>query len=119
MNLNHWIFFVAIGCIFYAIVNCAAADFNAFAESSPNDSTIFDKNEFLLIAGNLLPEEPFDEKTWDIWMNSIKDNTNKHGKELFKPIRIALTGKEKGPELKYLMPLLTKEHIQKKLGYIK
>ena len=35
------------------------------------------------------------------------------------PIRMALTGKTEGPELKYLMPLLTKEHIQKKLGYIK
>jgi glutamyl/glutaminyl-tRNA synthetase len=34
------------------------------------------------------------------------------------PIRLALTGREKGPELKYLLPLLTKEHILKKLGYI-
>ena len=50
--------------------------------------------------------------------NLIKNKTGKKGKDLFKPIRLALTGKEKGPELKYLLPLLTKEHILKKLGYI-
>ena len=41
--------------IFYAIANCAAADFNAFSDSSPNDATILDKNEFLFcnnVCGN-------------------------------------------------------------------
>ena len=65
-----------------------------------------------------MPEEPFNEKTWDIWINLIKNKTGKNGKDLFRPIRLALTGKEKGPELKYLLPLLSKEHILKKLGYI-
>ncbi len=69
-------------------------------------------------AAELLPDEPFDETTWDIWTNLIKNKTGKKGKDLFKPIRLALTGREKGPELKYLLPLLTKEHILKKLGYI-
>ena len=32
------------------------------------------------------------------------------------PLRKALTGKDKGPELKYLLPLLSKETILKKLG---
>ena len=32
------------------------------------------------------------------------------------PLRLALTGKEKGPELKKLIPLLTREQILKKLG---
>ena len=75
-------------------------------------------NDYLNIAAELLPEEPFDETTWDIWTDLIKNKTGKKGKDLFKPIRLALTGKEKGPELKYLLPLLTKEHILKKLGYI-
>ena len=51
-------------------------------------------------------------------ISSEKNKTGKKGKDLFKPIRLALTGKDKGPELKYLLPLLTKEHILKKLGYI-
>ena len=34
------------------------------------------------------------------------------------PLRLALTGKEKGPELKYLLPLLKKENILKKFNII-
>jgi len=34
------------------------------------------------------------------------------------PLRIALTGKDKGPELKYLLPLLNKKIILKKFGKI-
>lgn len=82
------------------------------------ETYIDDSNEYLHKAAELLPDEPFDETTWDIWTNLIKNKTGKKGKDLFKPIRLALTGREKGPELKYLLPLLTKEHILKKLGYI-
>ena len=82
------------------------------------ETYIKDPNDYLNIAAKLLPEEPFDETTWDIWTDLIKNKTGKKGKDLFKPIRIALTGKEEGPELKLLLPLLTKEHILKKLGYI-
>ena len=32
------------------------------------------------------------------------------------PLRLGLTGKEEGPELKYLIPLLKKEQILKKFG---
>ena len=38
--------------------------------------------------------------------------------DLFMPLRMALTGKAKGPELKFLLPLLTKNNIMKKLGVI-
>jgi len=79
---------------------------------------IGETNDYLIIAGDLLPNEPFDFNTWEIWTNLIKNKTGKKGKELFMPIRLALTGREKGPELKYLLPLLTKKHILKKLGYI-
>ena len=75
-------------------------------------------NDYLNLAAELLPEGPFDETTWDIWIDLIKNKTGKKGKDLFMPIRLALTGREKGPELKHLLPLLTKEHILKKLGYI-
>ncbi len=75
-------------------------------------------NDYLNLAAELLPEGPFDETTWDTWIDLIKNKTGKKGKDLFMPIRLALTGREKGPELKYLLPLLTKEHILKKLGYM-
>ena len=75
--------------------------------------------ELLKIAAELIPEEPYNESTWDQWVKLIMKNTEKKGKDLFLPLRIALTGREKGPELKHLMPLMTKNQILKKLGYIK
>ena len=42
--------------------------------------------------------------TWDQWLSEIKNKSNRKGKELFMPLRLALTGKETGPELKYLLP---------------
>ncbi len=82
------------------------------------ETYINNSNDYLNLAAELLPEGPFDETTWDIWIDLIKNKTGKKGKELFMPIRFALTGRDKGPELKYLLPLLTKEHILKKLGNI-
>ena len=75
----------------------------------------FEDPEFLQIAADLLPEEPFKTNSWDEWIASITKKTGKKGKELFMPLRMALTGKEKGPELKYLLPLLSKNNILKKL----
>ena len=72
--------------------------------------------DYLKIAAALLPEEPYNINTWAEWTNKIKEKTSKKGKDLFMPIRLALTGKEKGPELKYLIPLLKKDQILKKFG---
>ena len=65
---------------------------------------IQEPNDYLIAAAELLPEGPYDETTWDIWTDLIKNQTGKKGKELFMPIRFALTGRDKGPELKYLLP---------------
>ena len=75
-----------------------------------------DNLDFLKEAAKLLPNSPYNVDSWDQWTSLIKQKTGKKGKELFMPLRKALTGKEKGPELKYLLPLLSKDHILKKLG---
>jgi len=75
-------------------------------------------NDFLEIAAQLLPKEPFDVDSWENWTSLITNKTGKKGKDLFMPLRIALTGKEKGPELRYLLPLLSKDYIVKKFGII-
>ena len=86
-----------------------------------SENNVFEKNidkNFLDIAIETLPKEPFNEETWDIWSNLIKNKTGLKGKDLFMPLRIALTCKNKGPELKYLLPLLNKKIILKKFGKI-
>ena len=83
-----------------------------------NSSEIYltDHKNYLKIAAELLPNEPYDITTWDKWTLRIKEKTEKKGKDLYMPLRLGLTGNEEGPELKYLMPLLKKEQILKKFG---
>jgi glutamyl-tRNA synthetase len=57
-------------------------------------------------AAALLPPEPWDETTWSAWSKAVKDATGAKGKALFAPIRLALTGRADGPELKLLLPLI-------------
>lgn len=59
--------------------------------------------DFIKTAFNLFPKEKVDETTWDKWLFLVKQNTTRKGKELFMPIRKALTGLEHGPEMKLLI----------------
>jgi len=74
-----------------------------------------EEKEFLAQAAALLPPEPWDESTYDAWMAAVKPTTTRKGKELFMPIRKALTGLEHGPELKKLLPLLGAEKTRARL----
>jgi glutamyl-tRNA synthetase len=75
---------------------------------------IVDK-ELIELAREHMPKEDFDAQTWDTWINNIKKNTEKRGKQLFLPIRLALTGEINGPELKCLLPFIDKSLILKRL----
>lgn len=61
---------------------------------------------FVAEAMTLLPEGPFDHDTWGQWTAAVKAQTGRKGKGLFMPLRKALTGREKGPEMADVMPLL-------------
>ncbi|AVO37621.1 glutamate--tRNA ligase [Pukyongiella litopenaei] len=62
--------------------------------------------EFVAKAIALLPEGPFDETSWASWTQAVKGATGRKGKGLFMPLRKALTGREHGPDMSALMPLL-------------
>jgi glutamyl-tRNA synthetase len=62
--------------------------------------------EFLAVAQDLLPQEPWDEKTWGAWVEAVKARTQRKGRALFHPLRLALTGRDQGPELAALLPLI-------------
>jgi len=61
---------------------------------------------FLADAAALLPDEPWGPTTWADWTNALKEKSGRKGRALFHPLRLALTGREDGPELKSLLPLL-------------
>ncbi len=71
--------------------------------------------EFLKIALDLLPGGSWDEETWSIWTQSIKEKTSRKGKELFMPLRQALTAMDHGPEMKSLLPLIGVEKTKERL----
>jgi glutamyl-tRNA synthetase len=81
---------------------------------NPVTATIEDPG-FTAAAADVLPPAPWNETTFNTWINAVKEKTGKKGKELFMPIRIALTGMEHGPELPVLLPLLGPEKVKDRL----
>lgn len=73
----------------------------------PVEPVIADEDrDFLALAKALLPAEPWSLETWGEWTNALKAATGRKGKPLFLPLRLALTGRHDGPELKSLLPLV-------------
>ena len=70
---------------------------------------------FLEIAEHFLPPEPWDLMTFSVWIDAIKRETGLKGKELFMPLRHALTGKNHGPELKDLILLMGRGKVLNRL----
>jgi glutamyl-tRNA synthetase len=71
------------------------------------DPVIEDGDEaFIAQAMSMLPDMPFDESTWSTWTTAVKEATGRKGRGLFRPLRLALTGQEHGPEMAAVMPLL-------------
>ncbi|MFM2357162.1 MAG: hypothetical protein RLZZ528_2898 [Pseudomonadota bacterium] len=64
--------------------------------------------DFVRQALALLPARPFTRATWGEWTEAVKAATGRKGKGLFRPLRLALTGRESGPEMADLLPLLQK-----------
>jgi glutamyl-tRNA synthetase len=66
-------------------------------------------------AAALLPPEPWDASTWERWADDIKRKTGAKGKTLFQPLRLAITGRAHGPELKVLLPLIGRRRVLARL----
>ncbi len=62
--------------------------------------------EFVAQAFAMLPPKPYDANTWANWTKAVKEATGRKGRGLFMPLRLALTGRAKGPEMADVMPLL-------------
>ncbi len=67
---------------------------------------VIENPSFCGAAASLLPPEPWDETTWTDWTKAVSGQTGAKGRDLYHPLRLALTGRERGPELKKLLPLI-------------
>ena len=77
---------------------------------------VIEDADFCRVAVALLPVEPWDDKTWGGWTSAVKGATGRKGKELFHPLRLALTGRETGPELAKLLPLIGRARAAARLA---
>lgn len=72
--------------------------------------------EFITAALGVLPAGEVTADTWSTWVPAVKAATDRKGKGLFQPLRLALTGLTHGPELRDLLPLIGREQIEKRLA---
>ncbi|MGI9391974.1 MAG: glutamate--tRNA ligase [Parvibaculales bacterium] len=67
---------------------------------------------FIAAALEHLPPSPWDENIWQRWTKAVAKATGRKGKALFLPLRLALTGKEHGPEMSVLLPLMGEKRVR-------
>jgi glutamyl-tRNA synthetase len=80
----------------------------------PVTSAIEDEG-FLAEALKAFPEGRLDQDSWQVWTGALKKATGRKGRDLFMPLRLALTGRDHGPEMKYLLPLIGAEKAKARL----
>ncbi|MDR2464526.1 MAG: glutamate--tRNA ligase [Holosporales bacterium] len=70
---------------------------------------------FLRLAANWLINQELNENTWDLFVVYLKNTTHRSGYNLVHPLRLAITGRDNGPEMKRLLPLIDKQLILHRL----
>lgn len=71
--------------------------------------------DFARTAAALLPPAPWTNETWTAWVAAVKSATGRKGKDLFMPLRQALTGMDHGPELGPILPLIGPQEAARRL----
>jgi glutamyl-tRNA synthetase len=76
---------------------------------------IVEDQAFLSQAAALLPET-LDGESWHAWTEAVKAATGAKGRGLYAPLRKAVTGEERGPEMGPLLALIGREKALKRLA---
>ncbi len=72
--------------------------------------------DFLALAATHLPDGTLDGSSWGVWTGAVKAATGRKGRDLFLPLRLALSGLDHGPELARLLPLIGRERALQRLA---
>ena len=72
---------------------------------------LIDDADHMAKCGPLLPAGDLDDTSWKTWTTAIKEATGAKGKELFMPLRKALTGQDHGPDMSTLLPMIGREKV--------
>ncbi len=80
------------------------------------DAEIADEDkDYISGAAAHLPDGEITPETWGIWTSALKEATGRKGKQLFMPLRLALTGQPRGPEMDKMVALLGREKVLSRL----
>ena len=71
--------------------------------------------EVTTAAADLLPAGDLSADIWGDWTKAVAAETGAKGRGLFMPLRLALTGREKGPEIAPLLAFMGRDRIQARL----
>ncbi len=71
--------------------------------------------DFIGQAAQLLPEGEVTEATWGEWTSALKSETGRKGRGLFMPLRKALTGMEKGPDVGAMLQIMGRDRALSRL----
>lgn len=71
--------------------------------------------DYLKTAASLLPTGEWNEVAWENFVAALKQQTGRKGKDLFMPLRLALTADQEGFELKNLFLQLGRDTVQARL----
>jgi len=66
-------------------------------------------------AAEALDSIDWNEAPWPQLVSRLKEQTGRTGKALFRPLRLALTGRESGPEMAALLPLVGRDEATARL----
>jgi len=70
---------------------------------------------FLQLAADTLATQEWREDPWHLLTSALKDATGRKGKPLFLPLRRALTGRDHGPDMAALLPLIGQDEAVARL----
>ncbi len=71
--------------------------------------------DFIAQAAALAATLDWSADPWPTLTEALKTSTGRKGKPLFMPLRLALTGRDHGPDMKALLPLIGREEALKRL----
>jgi glutamyl-tRNA synthetase len=92
-----------------------AADWWQVVEGPVAAATSPDDTEFLAQAAQIADELDWQGDPWHGLTGALKDATGRKGKTLFLPLRRALTGRDHGPDMAALLPLIGRERAMARL----
>jgi glutamyl-tRNA synthetase len=74
-----------------------------------------EERDLLMTALELLPPEPWHGSVWQDWTDALARATGRKDASLAEPLRLALTGEDRGPELCDLLPLIGRARAANRL----